>query len=170
VARLRAVRARAGDGGLAQVVDVRQAVTIEMEYDVLQPGFVLLPQQQLFNEEGVHICSLYDTDPAWRKRDRPVGRWVTSVTIPANFLAEGMIFVRSVMGTLNPTTEQFSRSESVAFRVVDAMEGPSARGDFTGTIEGIVRPLLPWTNRMIAEGEHAAAESDEGATRRARRG
>jgi lipopolysaccharide transport system ATP-binding protein len=170
VARLRAVRARAGDGGLAQVVDVRQAVTIEMEYDVLQPGFVLLPQQQLFNEEGVHVCSLYDTDPAWRKRDRPVGRWITSVTIPANFLAEGMIFVRSVMGTLNPTTEQFSRSEAVAFRVVDAMEGPSARGDFTGTIEGIVRPLLPWTNRMIPEGEHAAAESDEGSPRRARRG
>jgi len=131
------------------VVDVRQAVTIEMEYEVLQPGFVLLSQHHLFNEEGIHVCSLHDVDPAWRGRGRPVGRWMTTVTIPGNFLSEGMIFVRCVLLTLNPTSQQFSRSEVVAFRIVDAMEGDSARGDYPGTMEGIVRPLLPWTNQLL---------------------
>ncbi len=157
VARLRAVRVRTGDGAIAPVIDVRQSVAIEMEYDVLQPGRRLLPQFQLFNEEGVHVCSLHDVDPIWRGRARPAGRWISTVTIPANFLSEGMIFVRCLVLTLNPTTQQFAWSEVVAFRVVDAMEGDAARGDWTGTMDGIVRPMLPWTNELTDPEERVEA-------------
>ena len=152
VARLRAVRVRTADGAVAQVVDVRQSVSIEMEYDVLR-SCQMLPQLHLFNEEGIHVCSLHDVDPTWRGRERPAGRWVSTVTIPANFLSEGMIFVRCVMLTLNPPSQQFSKTEAVAFRVVDSGEGDSARGDWTGTMEGIVRPMLPWTNEVTESRE-----------------
>jgi len=154
VARLRAARVRTADGSIAQVIDVRQSVSIEIEYDVLRPA-QLLPQLHLTNEEGIHVCSLHDVDPAWRGRERPVGRWTSTVTIPANFLSEGMIFVRVALLTLNPPSTQFSRNEVVAFRIVDSGDGDSARGDWTGSMEGIVRPMLPWTNEMSA-----AAESD----------
>ena len=153
VGRLRAVRVRTADGGVAQVVDVRQSVSIEMEYDVLRPGCQLLPQLHLFNEEGIHVCSLHDVDPAWRGRGRPAGRWVSTVTIPANFLSEGMIFVRCVLLTLNPPSQQFSKTEAVAFRIVDSGDGDAARGDWTGTMEGIVRPMLPWTNEVTESRE-----------------
>jgi len=145
-------RVRTGDGNVAQVIDVRQSVSIEMEYEVLRGGHQLLPQFQLFNEEGIHVCSLHDVDPAWRGRQRPAGRWTTTVTIPANFLSEGMIFVRVILVALNPTIHQFARNEVVAFRIVESMDGgDAARGDWSGTMEGIVRPMLPWTNEVAEE-------------------
>ena len=156
IARLHVVRVRTGDGNVAQVIDVRQSVSIEMEYEVLRGGHQLLPQFQLFNEEGIHVCSLHDVDPAWRGRQRPAGRWTTTVTIPANFLSEGMIFVRCVLLTLNPPSQQFSKSEAVAFRIVDSADGDSARGDWTGTMEGVVRPMLPWTNEVTELPDTAA--------------
>jgi lipopolysaccharide transport system ATP-binding protein len=162
VARLRAVRVRTADGSVAQVVDVRQSVSIEMEYDVLRPGCQLLPQLHLFNEEGVHVCSLHDVDPAWRGRGRPAGRWVSTVTIPANFFSEGMIFVRVVLLTLNPSSQQFSKTEAVAFRIVDSADGDAARGDWTGTMEGIVRPMLPWTNEVTESVEAPASDAKPG--------
>jgi len=152
IARLHVVRVRTGDGNVAQVIDVRQSVSIEMEYEVLRGGHQLLPQFQLFNEEGIHVCSLHDVDPAWRGRQRPAGRWTTTVTIPANFLSEGMIFVRVILVALNPTIHQFARNEVVAFRIVESMDGgDAARGDWSGTMEGIVRPMLPWTNEVAEE-------------------
>jgi len=155
VARLRAARVRTADGSIAQVVDVRQSVSIEIEYDVLRPA-QLLPQLHLTNEEGVHVCSLHDVDPTWRGRERPPGRWTSTVTIPANFLSEGMIFVRVTLLTLNPPSTQFARNEVVAFRIVDSGDGDSARGDWTGSMEGIVRPMLPWTNEMTAADDPSA--------------
>ena len=151
IARLHAVRVRTGEGDVAQVIDVRQSVSIEMEYEVLRAGHQLLPQLQLYNEEGVHVCSLHDVDPSWRGRKRPAGRWRTTVTIPANFLSEGMIFVRVLLTALNPTIHQFARSEVVTFRVIDSMQGDAARGDWTGTMDGIVRPMLPWTNEVLED-------------------
>jgi lipopolysaccharide transport system ATP-binding protein len=32
----------------------------------------------------------------------------------------------------------------VAFHVVDSLDGNSARGDYAGTMEGVVRPMLKW--------------------------
>jgi len=46
---------------------------------------------------------------------------------------------------------QFARSEVVTFRVIDSMQGDAARGDWTGTMDGIVRPMLPWTNEVLED-------------------
>jgi hypothetical protein len=40
---------------------------------------------------------------------------------------------------------------AVAFHVVDTQGGDSARGDFTGPMPGVVRPLLTWTTRASEE-------------------
>jgi len=41
----------------------------------------------------------------------------------------------------------FFEFDAVAFQVVDSLDGDSARGDFGGSIPGVVRPLLKWTNQ-----------------------
>ena len=43
VARLRAVRVRSAHGEVMETADIRQPVGVEMEYDVLEAGHVLLP-------------------------------------------------------------------------------------------------------------------------------
>lgn len=144
IVRVCAVRVRAQDGSLTDVVDIRQPVGLEMEYEVVQEGYVLMPHFHLLNEEGIHIFSANDTDPVWRRRPRPTGRYTSTAWIPGNLLTEGMLFVDAAVTTLEPTIHQFTERQVVAFQVVDTTEGDAARGDWAGRMNGVVRPLLQW--------------------------
>jgi lipopolysaccharide transport system ATP-binding protein len=148
VARLRAVRVRTEDGQIADVADIRRPVRIEMEYDVLQSGYVLMPYYDFYNEEGVDVFSTMDLDPAWRGRPRPKGRWISTVQIPGNLLAEGTLFVGPGLLTTDPTMVQFQLRDAAAFHVVDSLDGDSARGDWAGKVDGVLRPLLNWNTQF----------------------
>jgi lipopolysaccharide transport system ATP-binding protein len=148
VARLRAVRVKTEDGRITDTVNIGQPVAIEIEYEVLKSGYVLLPNQTVFNDEGVNIFQVHDTDPAWKSRPRPAGRYVSTVWIPGNFLSDGMLFVSSGMGTLNPPIRQFYERDAVAFNVIDNLADGGARGDWPGIMGGLVRPLLKWDTQF----------------------
>ncbi len=149
VARLHAVRVRTEDGRITDAVDIRQPVGIEMEYEVLQAGYVMIPNFQFHNGEGVYAFSSHDIDPGWKRRSRPTGRYVSTVWIPGNLLSEGMMFVGVGLETVNPQIYQFYVHDSIAFQVIDTLEGDSARGDYGGRIDGVVRPLLKWSTQYI---------------------
>jgi lipopolysaccharide transport system ATP-binding protein len=144
VARLRAVRVRTEDGQSTEKIDIRMKVGLEMEYEVLKPGYKMMPAYSLFNEEGVRVFDTIEHDPAWRRRVRPPGRYRSTAWIPGNYLAEGTIFVEAVLWTFEPELRQFNERQAVAFHVVDSCEGDSARGDYAGSFPGVVRPLLNW--------------------------
>lgn len=167
VACLRAVRVRTEVGQIADTVDIRRPVTIEMEYDVLEPGHVLMPYFQFHTPEGVIAFEAIDLDPTWRGRPRPSGRWVSVASIPGNLLSEGILSVSPGLLTIDPVLKQFYAREAVAFQVVDHQEGDSARGDWTGSFEGFVRPLLQW-NTLYNSGAGNAIEALEMVTERTR--
>jgi lipopolysaccharide transport system ATP-binding protein len=144
VARLRAVRVRSEDGQITDTADIRRPVAIEMEYDVLKPGYVLMPYYQFHTQEGLTAFEAIDLDPAWRGRPRPVGRWVSVASIPGNLLSEGILSISPGLVTLDPVIKQFREQDAVAFQVIDNQDGDSARGDWTGPFVGFVRPLLQW--------------------------
>lgn len=145
IVRLRAVRVCSEDGNIADTIDIRKPIRLEMEYDVLTPGHVLLPNFNLFNEEGVHVLKTLDLDPEWRKRPRPNGVYVSTAWIPGNFLADGRFVVGAALVALEPQTfMQFNEPDVVAFQVIDSMEGDSARGDWAKRLKGVVRPMLKW--------------------------
>jgi lipopolysaccharide transport system ATP-binding protein len=157
VARLYAVRVRAENGEITDYIDIRRPVEIEMEFEVLKPGYMLMPNFQFYNEGGVHAFSLHDVDPAWRRHRRPVGRYVSTVTIPGNFLSEGTLFIGAGMQTVDPIIYQFYQEDAVAFHVIDSLNGDSARGDFAGDVGGVVRPLLDWKTEYTPEAEKSVA-------------
>src|SRR5215217_3559981 len=53
IVRLRAVRVRAHDGEITDELDIRKPVGIEIEYQVLKPGSVLVPNLHFSNEENI---------------------------------------------------------------------------------------------------------------------
>ena len=144
VARLRAVRVRNDEGRVTEAVDIRKPITIEASYEVLKPGCVLMPFFNFYNDEGVLVFSSNDLDPEWRRRKRPAGQYTSTVKIPGNFLAEGTILVDAGLES-DLQENQFYEADAVAFHVVDSLDGDSARGDWGGAMEGIVRPMLEWT-------------------------
>ena len=143
-ARLRAVRVRSDDGNVTDSIDIRKSFSIEMEYDLLEPDLVLMPIFHLKNEQGQDIFVTVDQDPNWRRRPRPKGRYISQVIIPGNLMSEGMVFPTCCLLSVDPEHVLFLENSPVALLVVDSQEGDSARGDYTKSIPGIVRPLLQW--------------------------
>lgn len=148
VVRLRRVCVRDESGSTTAVVDIRRPFQIEIEYEVLDPGHVMLPVIELYNEEGTEVLTTHDTGEKWRRRERPLGIYSSALHVPGNLLAEGTLLAHVSIMSHFPSTKLHAReSSAVAFQVVDTQEGDSARGDYVGPMPGVVRPLLAWDTR-----------------------
>lgn len=149
VARLRAVRVRTA-GVIGAKVDIRKSFTVEVEWDVLTAGRMLVPNLHFHNEEGIVVFISADLDPEWRGRAREPGHYVSTVQVPGNLLSEGTLVVGAAVSTMEPVQVHFYERDVVAFEIVDVLAGGSARGDYEGSIPGIIRPLLDWTNTFTS--------------------
>jgi lipopolysaccharide transport system ATP-binding protein len=144
VVRLRRVRVCGEDGATMSVVDIRHPVGIEMTYDVLEGGHVLVPNVHFFNEARLPLFLVLDLEPEWQGRPKSAGRYVSIAWIPGNFLAEGSLIVDTAISTLAPHEVHTYGKDVVTVRVVDPMSAGSARGVYTGPFPGVVRPLVRW--------------------------
>jgi len=144
VVRLRAVRVKGRDGSVSASIDIRNAIGLEMEFEVLESDHHLMPYYSLLNEEGVVVFSIIDQDAQWANRSRSTGCFTSTAWIPANLLTEGSYYVRATMRSPDRKKRRIDESEVVVFNVMDTMEGDSARGDWVGSMPGVVRPLLEW--------------------------
>lgn len=149
IVRLLAVRVRGDDGRLQEAFDIRRPVIIESEYEVLQDGHVVAPFHQVNNREGIQLFSALDLDPDWRRRTRSAGRYVTTVTIPGNFLNEGLHLVGSGITTVDPERVQCFERDIVGFHIVDSSGGDTARGDWPTRLSGVIRPALEWNTSVL---------------------
>jgi len=144
IARLRGVRVCDAFGKTSFTMDIRSPITIEMTYDVLKGGKVLIPNLHFFNDQGICIFVSHDWKGGWRTLSRPKGKYVSRMTVYGNFFAEGPIFVGAALTTYDPIEVHFVEWDAVTFNVADTLEGDSARGDYAGAMPGIVRPVFDW--------------------------
>ena len=151
IVRLSAARICTGGGETAAALDIRQPIGIEIEYEVLQPGHVLVPNYHVYNEDGVLVFVLIENDPVWQGKARPQGGYKSTAWLPGNLLSEGTLIAGVAISTLVPTTVHFYARDAVAFQVVDSMDGDSARGQYAGPLPGVIRPLIPWTTDVLAQ-------------------
>jgi lipopolysaccharide transport system ATP-binding protein len=163
VARLRAVRIRDAAGRVTEAIDIRTPITVEMSFEVLRAGRVLMPNFNFYNDAGILLFSSNDLDPEWRRRKRPAGEYTSRAVIPGNFLSEGTILVDVGLET-DSQEMQFYEPDAVAFHVIDTLDGDSARGDWAGRMDGMVRPMLQWTTDFNEAGPSSrpAHKSREG--------
>ena len=155
VARLCAVRVKTVDGRIPDVIDIRQTFAIELEIEVLQPGWVLTPNIEFYSDDGECIFEVFDLDPGWRRRPRPVGRYVSTAWVPGNLLSEGAHYINAICMSFEPHRKLIHAEEAVGFLVVDSHDGDSARGDLVGEMLGVVRPMLKWTTQFVPRQESA---------------
>ena len=163
VVRLRRVRARDRDGATAETFDIRNPAGVELTYDVLQPGHVLAPKIELYAEEGTLLFGAHDVGSEWRYRQRPPGRYVSTVWVPGNFLSEGNLIVHAAVVSHTPATVVHAHApKCVGFQIVDRQHKDSARGDYVGPLPGLIRPLLEWETGYDGgdgqDGDHRALE------------
>ena len=147
IVRLRSVRVKAKQGEVANTIDIRHQVGIELGFEVLKAGYVMCPGFTIHNDEGSWLFTSLDTDPTWRRSPRPAGRFLSTGWIPGNLLAEGTMIVGVSIWSEQPQNLHFYERDVVAFEVVESPDGDSARGDYTMQFPGLVRPLLEWDTK-----------------------
>jgi lipopolysaccharide transport system ATP-binding protein len=147
VVRLRAVRVYTTDGTICATVDIRQSFAVEMEYDVLAPGYVVIPHYSVHNEDGIEVFSAVDNSSNWRGKIRPIGHYVSRSWVPGNLLTEGTIIIGAAISTVNPSIFHLYARDAVAVSIIDSCEGDSSRGDYPGALHGVIRPMLQWETR-----------------------
>jgi len=140
------------DGATVSAVDIRHPVGIEITYEVLEGGHVLVPNVHFFNEARLHLFVVMDLDPEWQGRPKSAGRYVSTAWIPGNFLAEGGVIVDTGIATLAPYEAHGYEKDVVTVQVFDLMRADSARGDYTGPLPGVVRPLVRWNTSVSCDG------------------
>jgi lipopolysaccharide transport system ATP-binding protein len=148
--RLHNIKVLNANGIVTEHYDIREPIIIQMEYEVLNAGSILLPNLYLWNSSEVCVLGSIDNDRDWRGRPRPVGTYTSSVQIPGNFLADGMHYVNAAIETLKPSVVQFYERNVIAFQVIDRSGDDTDRGDWTGDMGGVVRPFLHWETKFIS--------------------
>jgi lipopolysaccharide transport system ATP-binding protein len=150
VVKLCAVRVRSQSGEVTDVIDIREPVGIELEYEVLSPGYIFIPHFSLRNQEGMHLFVAVDVDETWRGQRRPAGRYISTGWIPSNLLAEGLMSVQAVVMSWDPEAPHVIVDDAVAFRVLDDLNATdTARGDYSKAMPGLMRPKLHWTTQAL---------------------
>jgi lipopolysaccharide transport system ATP-binding protein len=145
VVKLSATRVRSRDGRTAQSFSIQEPVAIEMSYEVLTPGCLLIPRVEVFNEEGNHLFTSHDVESVWHRQERPVGFYVSTIRIPENFLSEGNMVVHASIVTHKPVLMvHLHVPKALSFQVVETQGPNTARGEYVGPITGAIRPLLSW--------------------------
>jgi lipopolysaccharide transport system ATP-binding protein len=144
--RLRSVRAVHESGELAEAVDVRESVGIEVAFTVLRRGDPVFPKIKVYNGRGEVAFNAMDTSSRWLEPSAP-GDYTATAWIPGNYLNEGLTTADVSICSLGDTKlrSQATSRLAVSFHVQDPGEGDSARGRFIGQWQGVVRPLLDWT-------------------------
>jgi lipopolysaccharide transport system ATP-binding protein len=144
IVRLRRVRVCDEARRTVSAIDIRRPVAVELTYDVLCAGKVLVPNVHFYNEQGVCIFVSHDWQSRWRTESRQAGTYTSTMRVPGNFLAEGTIFVTAAISTYLPFEVHLQERDTVAFSVIDSLDGDSMRGDYAGLLPGVVRPNFDW--------------------------
>lgn len=143
--RLKRVRIVNEHGETSGSHDIRRKIGIEATYEATQGGQILLPNFQIYNQDRVQLFTVQDISREWHRRVKEKGEYTSTVWIPANFMAEGSFSVNFAVVTYLPSMRvHFNAVEVAGFDVVDSIEGDTARGDFAGKMDGVIRPILDW--------------------------
>jgi lipopolysaccharide transport system ATP-binding protein len=134
---------------VTETLDIREPARLELEFEVLQGGRLLVYGFSLYNDQDVCVLDLVDLDPAWRGRPRPPGRYRTTMWIPGDFLADGTYYVDVGLSAMEPEELQLHERQVISFNVVE-LEPGAARGEWTGEFDGVLRPVLSWKTEHLA--------------------
>ncbi len=153
VVRMRAVRVLDRNGKVCTNFDVRDPVSVELEYWVLEEGHRLVLQLYFINEMGhVVFISKDNLDSPWRDTVCPTGHHRRTCHVPGDFLNEGEISVSYGIDTIGMSHLMHAAEQDVViFKVSDRMDPGGVRGNFPlqWRSDG-VRPRLHWTVEKTA--------------------
>jgi lipopolysaccharide transport system ATP-binding protein len=149
VCRIRRVRVVNCNHKDIDSIDLTEMFFVEMTFDVLVGNHLLTPNFHFYNEASECLFVSQDLDPTWRTKKRPVGRYCCNLSVPGNLLSEGRITIGAAITSFNPFVIHGYEQDCIGVTLIDSYNPRGARGDYSGSIPGAVRPLLEITNEYF---------------------
>jgi lipopolysaccharide transport system ATP-binding protein len=143
-----AMRVRDPQGKVADTVQSRQPLEMEIEYELDKPIQGLRVGVYLQTIRGEIVFTSFDTDEPGqydKYATRAAGRYISRAELPANSLNEGQ-YVLGLNASSFRVRRYFQEERALAF-AVDAMGAPGMQ--WPEPRQGLVRPLLDWTIEQV---------------------
>ncbi|HEX7997598.1 MAG TPA: ABC transporter ATP-binding protein [Pyrinomonadaceae bacterium] len=139
--KLNAVRILDRDGAEAAAIKLSEPLTVEIDYEVVQPGAYVAFSLILYDADGYSLFgSVSNTEKNYYGRPLERGRYRSRCRISGDLLNAGK-FSFSLVGFSANWTDHFRVDQVVSFEMTD--DG-SLRGDYYGIFGGPLRPRFPW--------------------------
>ncbi len=154
--RLHSVRALDKDGNVCSEFDVRDQVTIEINFNVFEKGHKLCAAIEILNTTGQLIMISIDNyvKGDWRNQEPyHSGLFRSKCVIPGDFFTEADLSVNMCIFSppARPNVESHVREIDVLrFAVIDKMDPSGVRGSYPFEWGNpALRPRLTWTTEKI---------------------
>jgi len=138
----------------AKVIDAHNKITsnhlivndikLEFTYEIIKEKQLFTCGFNLFNNQGIHILSSHDKDSQTLTIPLPIGIHKKTVVIPGKILAEGGYICSFAIMRYKPFFVEFHEMDVVGFTIIEIKSDKTMRGEYTGKIPGLIRPLLNW--------------------------
>ncbi|MBC6369018.1 ABC transporter ATP-binding protein [Algoriphagus sp. AK58] len=138
------VEVKSNSNLLENYADVRDELQVEIFFEVFQDGLIVSPGINVHNQEGDHLFTSHHVDYMVNPNSLSTGIYQASVTIPAHFFAEGVIYFSVALMNYDPFTVYQHEEKIIALTIKDSVDGSSARGIYAGYFPGLMRPKLHW--------------------------
>lgn len=151
--RLHSVRVMQCDEVTGEV-DIDKEISIEVEFWNYNKGSRnLCTNIYILNSMGITVLSTANTPKAnslpeeWFEKAHPTGLFRSRLTLPGNFLNDGLYYINLYIVTLGPLNIELREEQIISFNVFDTgvMREPGGGGVWAGA----VRVRLPWQTEFV---------------------
>jgi lipopolysaccharide transport system ATP-binding protein len=127
---------------------ITESVGITMSYEVIEAGNKIHAAFNFYDRNGINIFDSHENNTSNYFERKKCGKYETTVWIPQNLLSEGVILVGVALVTHDPFVVHYHERDSIAFNMIDCQIGSPTRGEYVGSLPGIIRPLLKWESQI----------------------
>jgi lipopolysaccharide transport system ATP-binding protein len=128
---------------------ITEEVGITMTYKVIKSGSKIHSAFNFHNSSGVNIFDSHENNTQLYHDKKDEGIYESTVWLSKNLFSEGVIIVGVALVTHDPFAIHIHEKDAIAFNMVDDMANSPTRGDYVGSMPGIIRPLLKWDSKHI---------------------
>ena len=152
VVRLVEARVVTKRGEAVSAVAMDESVGIEITYEVLKSGKLLVPAIGLTAPDGTHVFWAVDTDLNPITQIKPLGVHISIAWLPTHFLNNGRYLVSLAIITPDPMERHVVRENALSFYSLEASSDVNAaRGPVARNFPGVLRPRLVWETFVRSE-------------------
>jgi lipopolysaccharide transport system ATP-binding protein len=149
IVKLHLIKAINSEGENKEKFRISEPIGVQIIYEVMKEGEILWQGYNFHNLEGINLFDSHNTNTKWYGKPHPKGKFISTVWIPGNFLAEGTVIVSCAIFNHTSHIIHFHEKDAILFDVFETYEATSARGDSIGRFPGVVRPILKWENHEL---------------------